>query len=408
MVARHAGGSPRGLSSAEMLALAEKKHREAEEILAAAQAERDFVINESAKIEEANALIEIAYRELTEAQQAFERKLAGLDRAEASMQTDRNFIGVSSQTTPELIEPLVAERALAVAAEKATEVDSAFQTHGAAWLTDASQTVQWEVRNLLALLSSKMEDGQGHPKAPHPRVAVPAATPGTLQITWRQALNDEIRKALAPLRERIASLNISNTTTVLQFAQSGANERGGVAAANAPVSSRASISRPHSGRYHDGGQAAPPYPSRPTTVGSQGRAGSVVNQPVWDGGREPDVLMPPWLLDSSSQPPAIWPQPHSPREGRVRYRGGSARAARQLAGRPHSPKVDEALPYVGLHDKAPRSGSEASRALIFSQLDKTASREVAAMRDLLRKQQDLLPLMQRKRPPTEAGGVVRW
>ena len=61
MVARHAGGSPRGgLSSAEMLALAEKKHREAEEILAAAQAERDFVINESAKIEEANALIEIA------------------------------------------------------------------------------------------------------------------------------------------------------------------------------------------------------------------------------------------------------------------------------------------------------------------------------------------------------------
>ena len=284
------------------------------------------------------------------------------------MQTDRKFIGVSSQTTPELIEPLVAERALAVAAEKATEVDSAFQTHGAAWLTDASQTVQWEVRNLLALLSSKMEDGQGHPKAPHPRVAVPAATPGTLQITWRQALNDEIRKALAPLRERIASLNINNTTTVLQFAQSGANERGGVAA-NAPVSSRASISRPHSGRYHDGGQAAPPYPSRPTTVGSQGRAGSVVNQPVWDGGREPDVLMPPWLLDSSSQPPAIWPQPHSPREGRVRYRGGSARAARQLAGRPHSPRSTRRCRMLGCTTRrlgrgARRQGRSSSRSSI--------------------------------------------
>ena len=57
MVARHAGGSPRGLSSAEMLALAEKKHREAEEILAAGASWSGILLStKSAKIEEANAI----------------------------------------------------------------------------------------------------------------------------------------------------------------------------------------------------------------------------------------------------------------------------------------------------------------------------------------------------------------
>ena len=47
--------------------------------LAAAQAEREIVIAESRKIEEANALIEIAHSELVAAQQDFEGSHRGRD-----------------------------------------------------------------------------------------------------------------------------------------------------------------------------------------------------------------------------------------------------------------------------------------------------------------------------------------
>ena len=52
------------------------------------------------------------------------------------------------------------------------------------------------------------------------------------------------------------------------------------------------------------------------------------------------------------------------------------------------------LANISLYSQ-PQSARATSRALAFSQLDKAASKEVAAMRQLLRKQQDLLPLMRK-------------
>ena len=71
------------------------------------------------------------------------------------------------------------------------------------WLRNASQAVQDETKALIALLSSRL----AMPAPPMaPNRANLSSAPGKLQQTWKHALHEEVRRAMMPLRERIAGL----------------------------------------------------------------------------------------------------------------------------------------------------------------------------------------------------------
>ena len=353
------------------LALAEAQRAEAARMLDEARTERDIVIVESAKIEEANLLIEQANSELIEAQEAFERRKLGPHHTEMSTQIDEAGLSTGVQTSSELLEPLVAQRALALAAEKAQAVDHAFQTHGAAWLTDVSRAVHEESRSLLALLASRMEVPS--PPIPAPRTLTSAAPSAKLQQTWRHALNDEVRRALAPLRERISKLSLPSP---------------------ALPPPRVPSAPPVTASKRDTALAKA-TPRAPPAAASDVPAAAL------------DYGTAMWLLDPGSS--GLGQMPLPPSSARTHREGPSSASRRVvLASAAGTLSADTTRPkpgvvpdgtgkpgfetLVNIHSQ-PQSARATARALAFSQLDKAAAKEVAAMRQILRKQQDLLPLM---------------
>ena len=124
--------------SAETLAKVQEKQKENEKLLhkanqqkeaamkllEAAQRERALVIEESRKIEKANEILEQANADLLAHQEAFERrKLMPTDVLEMSTQTEERHVSSATQTDSMLLEPLVAQGALALAAERALDVE---------------------------------------------------------------------------------------------------------------------------------------------------------------------------------------------------------------------------------------------------------------------------------------------
>ena len=109
------------------MALAKAEREEAQRLLEEVRHERELIMAESRKIEEANAIIEERHEELLAAEEAFELKKLGPIRVEMATQTDEGGVNAGVQTDADLIEPLVAQRALAHAAEKAEAVDASFQ-----------------------------------------------------------------------------------------------------------------------------------------------------------------------------------------------------------------------------------------------------------------------------------------
>ena len=365
------------VESERNLQLAEAQRQEAARMLDEARVERGIVIEESAKIEEANLLIEQANNELIAAQEAFERKKLGPHHTEMATQIDEAGQSTGVQTSSELLESLVAQRALALAAEKAQAVDHAFQTHGAAWLTDVSRAVHEESRSILALLASRMETPS--PPVPAPMSIMSAAPSAKLQQTWRHALNEEVLRALAPLRERISKLSLPSPEL-------------------SPP--RVPSTAPVAGSKRATALTKPTTPHAPPPT-----AASVVPAAPLDYG----TAM--WLLDSDNS--GLRPMPLPPSSAR-KHREGPSSASRRVvlasaagtlstdATRPKPGVVPDGTGKPGLDTLAnislysqPQSARATSRALAFSQLDKAASKEVAAMRQLLRKQQDLLPLMRK-------------
>lgn len=362
-------GSVSRLANDDDLALAIAQRAEAQALLEEARKERELVVAESKKIEAANAIIQIQYDELVAAQAEFERQKLGPIGVEMASQTHGGQ-HVGCQTDASLLDPLVAERAVLVASEKASAADDAFQTHGAMWVKTARQAVHDEARSLGALLASRME--MPAPSGSSSRQLPPTGgPPATLQITWRHHLHDEVRRALEPLRERISGLSPFEP-------YDGENQQANAYMQHADAGARL-LPPP----------VAEELPLRPHTAGADAYP----------------QMLPPWLLDRSGTPSA---PPNSARRHRETGPSIARRMVRASANgsvispraRPQPPPsgMDAAVPGttaalpIRLHGQ-PQSSRGAARALAWSQVDKHAARELSAMRQLLRKQADLLPLV---------------
>ena len=109
----------------------------------------------------------------------------------------------------------------------------------------------------------------------------------------------------------------------------------------------------------------------------------------------PDTL-PSWLVNVAEAPRLGGP---SPRARLYQQVGVSPRGVNQAySGYTGAGRVgmDTGLPYeasglAGGNLLPVMTGRNASRALVYSKVDKEIAREVAAMRQILRKQQELLP-----------------
>lgn len=345
------------------LTQAEEERAEAQQLLEEVRQERELMKAEAQKIEEANAIVEAAHEELLAAQEAFERRKCGPIRVEMSTQTEDTGMNAGVQTSTDLMEPLVDERALSLAAERATAVDETFQTHGHMWLRAVTSLMQEEARSLLMLLASRLEA----PAAP--MAASRSSTvgvPSKLQQTWRHALHEEVRRALAPLRERIAALSPS----AMCAASSGdENSRAAMvnsmncARASAPTSAPPGGRAPHSARgFRDARSAGTP------------RGRHVI-------GPSHDERMRPASVHGAGLPPAAG--------------AFSAAAAAAAAGSVRLDVGDRPTLPISLQGQ-PQSQRNAARALAWSQVEKDAARELSAMRQLFRQQQELLPLMRKR------------
>ena len=368
------------------LALALAHRKESEALLEEVRKERELIAAESRKIEEANAIIQVQYDELVAAQEAFERKKMGPIVVEMGSQTDEGH-SIGCQTDSSLLEPLVSERALAAAADKAEAADSAFQTHGVMWLKNASQAVHDEARSLLALLASRMEvpaPPRGAPRTLPYNGAPPSAK---LQQTWRHALTEEIHRALEPLRERISTLE---PPAAAEYAF-------------APSADLSRVSPDSIDGYAEEPQPPPQPPQhkrphrRPHTASGDGH-----RQDAQYG-----QVLPPWLLDRSGTPqvPPQSARAHTPTPSVARRTvlasAAGAPAPRRVGMQQFQyqpvtvggrvPGTTPNMP-IRLHGE-PQSARNAARALAWSQVDKHAARELAAMRQILRAQRDLLPLV---------------
>lgn len=345
--------------SAETLAKVQEKQKENEKLLhkanqqkeaamkllEAAQRERALVIEESRKIEKANEILEQANADLLAHQEAFERrKLMPTDVLEMSTQTEERHVSSATQTDSMLLEPLVAQGALALAAERALDVEGALQTHGAAWLGAAADAVHAEARSLLTLLSSK----QQVPLPPQARKNSPPFPPAKLDHTWRHALKEEVLSALAPLKEQISNLQ-------------------------PPPKPQAPSPPPH------GSESAPPQlPPAETAPLPPPRHGAVAPaKPART--HVDDVAVPSWLVN----PNEAVKFGQSPRSGKhLHFPAG----AQQPSPRGDIMHANDALPPHQM-----MTSRAAARALVISKVDKQIAREVYEMRQLMRKQQELLP-----------------
>ena len=127
---------------------------------------------------------------------------------------------------------------------------------------------------------------------------------------------------------------------------------------------------------------------------------------------ETSTPLPSWLLNVHEAPKLHAPSPRARRSlGMTQGHGGGHGSARSVGASPRHPGgttigmlagsvAEELLPLEasgiagGLHLPI-MSGRTSSRALVYQKVDKEIAREVAAMRQILRRQQELLPSLQR-------------
>lgn len=354
-------------------------------------------------------------------------------------QTADLSMAVATQTERSLLAPLVAEGALALAAERALEREVNMQTHGAAWLGAVTECVNAECRSLLTQLTARMQLG-----APPERNGTRPPPPAALENTWRHTLHHEVSRAFAPLREKMLSLG---TTPREPPASQAALPR----PTHAPASAAAPADAPPAG----------PMPAPPST-GSQGGTGSRSGSPGPPGSHppgsppfddpfpprpqgvsvapkhDPSMLsfapggggsgggfgdgfggrsrgpsegggmdqLPTWILNQKEAPRLSKP---SPRHRFYQQVGVSPRAQQQADANAQPrymmrPPTDLSAELGTMPDRSEpfaehpgglrlplMTGRSARRSLVYSKVDKEIAREVAAMRQILRKQQELLP-----------------
>ena len=164
-----------GDDEARLLALKQAIQLEREAnaaLLEEARRERALMMEETRTIERANQILEFENERLVE-------ERAALDRERAHY------------------EERIRQEALGLAADRAQQVEENWQSHGAAWLSAVSETVRAECKTLQAVLVAANRHSSVHDR--------PVQAPQkALHQTWKQALEREVRSALAPLRDALA------------------------------------------------------------------------------------------------------------------------------------------------------------------------------------------------------------
>jgi hypothetical protein len=398
-------------------------------------------------------------------------------------QTTDSSVAAATQTDRSLLAPLVAEGALALAAERALEGEANVQTHGAAWLGAVTECVNAECRSLLTQLTARMQLG-----APPERSDTRPPPPAALENTWRHALNHEVARAFAPLREKVVSLGAAPREppprpppphaalahpphappSAAEAPPPGGDGAGAAHAAGhmpaPPLTGSRAGSRAGSRVTSPGGfrgdrqsrgtgsrsrspgpPGSPPFddpfPPRPQGVsvapkgdpsmlafapgggfgggslgdgfgggsigaggfgGRGGRGGGLE-----EGGGGGTNQLPTWILNAKEAPRLSGP---SPRHRFYQQVGVSPRAQQQADAYAQPrymirPPTDLSAEMASMPDGGAEpfgehpgglqlpvmTGLSARRSLVYSKVDKEIAREVAAMRQILRKQQELLP-----------------
>ena len=421
------GEMQRRIKEHERLVVKVAKEREAaSKLLEAASREREIVMNESRKIEEANQILEEHNAQLIAEQEAFERrKIEPINVAAAYCQTDDRSVAAATQTDMALLQPLVAEGALALAAERALETESLWQTHGAAWVGGVADILHRECQALMKLFHEKTME---LPPSPD-RDSHPPQVPAKLEQTWRHALVEEVRRQMQPLRDRIEAVSSGAATR-------DGTAQGASAAPPGPARDDGGAPPQRQSTPSEFGPAAPSAAERrtgqdPVAMGGISRGGSshesrarsppqrshFFPEPpaayaVRRTSDETSTPLPSWLLNVHEAPKLHAPSPRARRSlGMTQGHGGGHGSARSVGASPRHPGgttigmlagsvAEELLPLEasgiagGLHLPI-MSGRTSSRALVYQKVDKEIAREVAAMRQILRRQQELLPSLQR-------------